>query len=281
MTKQVLPSFKKALFFATAISVSVLAPIYSVHASNNSQTIQVENSKSYIGVAIDKVPQALQLQLGKILPNGQGILVREVVPGSPAEAAQLQAYDIILSYNQEKLLSPKQLTELVRDGKKGDHVNMEIIRNGQVQSLQVVIGEQKVASNPAIHKPMHHRYSQHHPMHRYGMPFDSMQMPWSGNQLSKNWDSFQSMSLEKIKDNQYRAAIEYLDKDGVEQRYQFQGSRADIQQQLQQQEQLPEREKQQLMNLLSANQNNGIPDIGRLMSKEFFSQTPFDWNSMF
>jgi len=276
MTKQIFAPINKALFLATAISLSVIAPIYSAQASNTMESVQIAEKKTYLGVIIDKVPVSLQQQLGNVLPQNQGILVREVVEGSPAQKAQLQPYDILLSYNEQKLFSPKQLTQLVKSTKNGEQVTLNIIRNGQAQPVQVTIGE--IASNDKQHQPMHHRYGQHHPMHHQRMPFDN---PWLNKNMGKNWDSFQSLSLEKLKDNQYKAAIEILDKDGNKQRFQFQGSRTDIQEQIQQQEQLPKREKQQLMNLLSANSTLKLPDIGSLMNNDFFSQSPFDWKSNF
>jgi len=91
---------------------------------------------------------------------------------------------------------------------------------------------------------MHHE-SRHQPMMH-----NSKQMHgFCHTKLSKNWDSFQALSLKKLQDNQYQASIEFLDEDGQKKRFQFQGSRTNILEQLNNQELLPKTEKQQLMNL--------------------------------
>jgi len=270
MKALVMKPINQALFFATALSLSVIVPIQSVQASNATPTIEVQASQSYLGVAIDVLPTSLQKQLENVLVENQGVLVKEVVADSPAQKAKLQIFDILLSYNEQAIQSPKHLTQLVRTTKKGDKINLKVIRNAQEMTIPVTIGTQNLAANskhsrysmhnkpmhhkPMLHNPLHHNPMRHNPMHHESrhppMMYNSKQMHgFCQSKPTKNWDSFQALSLNKLQDNQYQASIEFLDEDGQKKRFQFQGSRASIVGQLNNQELLPKTEKQQLMNL--------------------------------
>jgi hypothetical protein len=70
------------------------------------------------------------------LPEGEGLIVEEVVPGSAAEEAGFQRYDILLSVNGEKLASPHDLHQRVAQ-EPIEALTFELIRGGQKQTLEV------------------------------------------------------------------------------------------------------------------------------------------------
>jgi hypothetical protein len=93
----------------------------------------------YIGVVSVPVQPVLSAQLG--LEEGFGLVVENVLPDSPAQAAGIQRFDILKQLNDQQLMSPDQLARLVnRVGKDGE-ATVAIIRKGQEQKLTVKVGE--------------------------------------------------------------------------------------------------------------------------------------------
>lgn len=82
-------------------------------------------------------------QLGAFFgaPDGEGILVREVNPGSPAEKAGVKAGDVITSFNGERIHSLGDLREKLsakREAKEKDRtVKLGVLRNKSEVSLSV------------------------------------------------------------------------------------------------------------------------------------------------
>ena len=70
-----------------------------------------------------------------------GALVTKVTPDTPAEKAGLQAGDIILAVNDEKITLAMDLAQIVQKYKPGDTITLTIIRDGAEQSVQIVLGQ--------------------------------------------------------------------------------------------------------------------------------------------
>jgi regulator of sigma E protease len=62
------------------------------------------------------------------------IVVREVVPNSPASEAGLQVRDVILSVNGQAIHSAEQVTQIIRD-QKNQPITLTIDRNGQQKDI--------------------------------------------------------------------------------------------------------------------------------------------------
>ena len=58
-----------------------------------------------------------------------GVLVTEVVPGSPMDLASVQAGDVILSYNGAKLDEGGSLLGMMRACRPDDRIAIEVCRN--------------------------------------------------------------------------------------------------------------------------------------------------------
>jgi serine protease Do len=80
-------------------------------------------------------------QLGTFFgaPDGEGILVREVNPGSPAEKAGVKAGDVITSFNGERIRSVGELREKLsaKHDDKDKTVKLGVLRNKSEVSLTV------------------------------------------------------------------------------------------------------------------------------------------------
>jgi len=93
----------------------------------------------YLGVVSSPAHPALAAQLG--LNEGFGLVVDEVLPESPAQAAGVQRHDVLKLLNEQQLTDPAQLGALVRSLGKDTEVALTLIRKGQEQKLTMKIGE--------------------------------------------------------------------------------------------------------------------------------------------
>jgi len=241
-----LSSVALALAAALALPQPALVLAADTPAAASQPQTQPEVTRGYLGVTIDRLPDSIRAQLPTTVPQDQGILVEQVMIGSPAEKAGLQPYDILLSFNDQKLFSPEQLTRLVGSDTGSQPVKLTIVRGGKVSTLDVTIGEARLPESAQRSGPELHPLHRYHPRHYGGPGSQALQ----GNE--KVWESFDSLSLDKINDDKYKAVIGYLAKDGTHKRLEFQGTRDEIRQQIQTQKDLPATERDQLLDALSS-----------------------------
>lgn len=102
-------------------------------------TTSREEMTPYIGVLTSHVPRELRAHFN--LPEGFGLLVQEVMPDTPAKAAGIQMDDVLLRFEDQKLVNMEQLQTLVRSQKKGDVVRLTLISGGQEKQVSVTIAE--------------------------------------------------------------------------------------------------------------------------------------------
>lgn len=103
---------------------------------------------TYLGVSVVPVEPTLGAQLR--LPEGQGLAVVHVAPGSPAGAAGIQVHDVLLKLDQQILIDPRQLSVLVRGFAPGNSVTLTIVRGGQQEMVSATLVEGET-SEGALH----------------------------------------------------------------------------------------------------------------------------------
>ncbi len=84
------------------------------------------------------------------LPKPEGVLVQDIISGSPAEKAGIRAGDVILSVNGKEVNAPNELQIVVAEHVPGDIVTLRIFRDGKIASRDVTLSElsrQDLASN--------------------------------------------------------------------------------------------------------------------------------------
>lgn len=74
-------------------------------------------------------------------PNG--LWVNDVQPGSAAEKAGIQPFDIIVKFDGREVRTFSELENLKLQHKPGDEVEMEVFRNGVPLKLKIVLDEEK------------------------------------------------------------------------------------------------------------------------------------------
>jgi predicted metalloprotease with PDZ domain len=88
---------------------------------------------AFLGVQARPLTPQLRSQRG--IEAEEGVLVTEVVPGSPAEQAGLRAGDVISRVNNEEINSPEDLRRAVRQAGVGRRLRMEIQRGNQERQV--------------------------------------------------------------------------------------------------------------------------------------------------
>ena len=96
--------------------------------------------RGYLGVLPLAVNPLVAAQLG-IDPEIEGILLRQVVPGSAADDAGLIDGDIILSMDGQPLRNNGELSKLLISHQPGDVVNVTLLRDGEELIASITLGE--------------------------------------------------------------------------------------------------------------------------------------------
>jgi membrane-associated protease RseP (regulator of RpoE activity) len=92
----------------------------------------------FLGVAFQ--PITPDLAEAEDLSTDHGALITEVVSGSPAEAADLRAGDIILAVAGQRVDDDHSLATLIQRFAPGDDVELEVARGRREFRIEVVLG---------------------------------------------------------------------------------------------------------------------------------------------
>ena len=97
--------------------------------------------KPYLGVYL--VDLSLEKHEEYNVKEKRGILIKDVVAGSPASDAGLQAKDVLITFAGEKVYSDNQLSLLLKEFRINDKVKLEVIRDGKLEKLKIKLGDRK------------------------------------------------------------------------------------------------------------------------------------------
>jgi serine protease Do len=99
-----------------------------------------------LGVSIDEV--SVEDAEYYRLPSVGGILVEDFsMENSPAQRAGLRPGDVIVAVNGQQVAQVNELQRRIASLNPGDRVNLEVIRGGDRQRLQVQLAEAPIAAN--------------------------------------------------------------------------------------------------------------------------------------
>ena len=103
----------------------------------------IKNSKvvrGFIGIQYQQLTTRQAAQLG--LPTGtSGIIVTQVVGGSPADQAKIRANDIVTKVNDQAIDAEHPLPSVMVKFRPGDRVKLTFIRDGKEQTVDVTLGQ--------------------------------------------------------------------------------------------------------------------------------------------
>jgi len=260
---------KRSLFFASRIltaaivtsALLVMAPMAlakekdkpksdSITEKNPAATAAAKkelksDQANYLGVSIEPLHHAFAVHMPGIFAKDQGLLVVDVMPGSPAAQAGIKADDVLMVYGDQKLQSPEQLATLVREGKAGQQVKIKIVRDGKPQQVSVTINEHQsdaIAHEGSTRSRMH-----------WQMPQWLTRHPAGTNTTADDksrWESFDSLTLKSLGNGRFKVEIGYMNKEGKIEQKAFEGTREEIEKKIAAQKELPRTERAHLLRSL-------------------------------
>lgn len=95
--------------------------------------------RGWLGVQIQPVTEEIAASLG--LSETRGVLVADVLPGTPAEAAGVSSGDIILRAAGERMQEYRDLTKLIAGIDAGTDIELVVLRAGETLRIPVTIGQ--------------------------------------------------------------------------------------------------------------------------------------------
>jgi len=241
--------------------LAVVSTVQAKDKMNSSQpTSPVTKSESmapqpsaYLGIGVEALSPALASQMPNMLKDGQGVIVSEVVTGSPAEKAGLETFDIVTQYDNQKVLSPEQFVKLVRHDQPGRMAKLAIIRGGVSKTVEVTLGKQAMTVGLRQH-PLVGR-----PWRRFAF------RPMTPQETASQWTSFDSMNLARVDNNRYRAEITYKNDKGEIETRKYEGTLDEIRKDVENCKDLPRYEQAHLLRAInSPNYPYGFPFIGMM-----------------
>jgi serine protease Do len=115
-----------------AIPVDLAKPILSQLRTAGQVT------RGWLGVSIQRLTPELAKSFG--VQSKEGVLVASVVDDSPAAKAGLKAGDLIVRYDDKAVSDPRALSAHVAGTPVGRTVEVQLVRDGNPQRLDVTIG---------------------------------------------------------------------------------------------------------------------------------------------
>ena len=99
-----------------------------------------KDGRSYLGVRFEMITP--ELAKAENLSVDSGAIVREVIPGGPAEAAGLKAGDIVQKVDGEAVDAQHTLRDRIAAHRPGDEVKLTVLRGGETHEIKVTLGAQ-------------------------------------------------------------------------------------------------------------------------------------------
>ncbi|HMX94125.1 MAG TPA: Do family serine endopeptidase [Elusimicrobiota bacterium] len=103
--------------------------------------------RGWMGVEILSVNEVIARQFG--LKSIEGVMINNVLPGSPADKAGLKRGDVVLSFDGKKTPTQEALVELVGKTPPKKTVAMRIVRDGKERDLTLVTAEMPAETTAA------------------------------------------------------------------------------------------------------------------------------------
>lgn len=125
-------SFVLAALLLAAIVAAVSSLAAQEPQERTARVFSFESRGSQLGVTVSDLESA-----DLVGPISGGVRIDDVRPGTAAERAGLQAGDIVVSFDDERVRSTRQFSRLVQETPDGRVVDIDVVRDGQRQTLEV------------------------------------------------------------------------------------------------------------------------------------------------
>ena len=95
--------------------------------------------RGYIGLVPRQLSQELAQDLS--LRVRSGVMVKQVIPNSPAAKADIRSFDVILEVNGQPIARANRLLQIIARLKPGTDVEVKILRGNRTLSKHVVASQ--------------------------------------------------------------------------------------------------------------------------------------------
>jgi len=110
-----------------------------------------ESGKPFLGINMQELDAAILKGLDPSVKKG--VLVTQVVDGSPADEAGIEDGDIVILFDRNEVGSPSELKALVDAARVGDTVGVRLVRDGEPRAVKVTIGDWPDDESAAVVAP--------------------------------------------------------------------------------------------------------------------------------
>lgn len=115
--------------------------------------------RAYLGVALDsKFTPSAAISVG--LQRPRGARITRVTPNSPAEAAHLQAGDVVLKYNGVAVDNDSHLINMVSLTEIGKEVPLIVFRDQKLMTIVVKVGQAPAKTPTTLRQPQQQQQQQ-------------------------------------------------------------------------------------------------------------------------
>ena len=191
---------------------AISKPIANTNTANKVAATSTRTMRGYLGIGTDILPSSVSAQMPSSVSPGVGIIVTRFAENSQAEKSGIKVHDVLIAYDDTKIIHPEQFIKLIHEDKPGRDVKLKLLRNGELMTQNVTLGMQKIADT-------------------------SSEVP----------TNYTGLAIKKVGDNIYDASIGIPTQHGATQRVSFKGTREDIFRQVIAAKNLPKQERDQLL----------------------------------
>ncbi len=97
--------------------------------------------RAFLGITYRELSAQIAQQLN-LPPQTRGVLLTQVLAGSPAASAGLRVNDVLTTINDQQIESARPLATILVRFRAGDRVRASIIRDAKLQAVDVTLGRQ-------------------------------------------------------------------------------------------------------------------------------------------
>jgi serine protease Do len=113
----------------------------TVRAIANELITNGKIDRGAIGIAYNLLTPRLAASLS-LPPQTQGIIITQILPGSPASQSGLKVNDVITKINDQQIDGTHPISSILLHTRPGDKVRLTIIRDGKQQTVDLTLGRQ-------------------------------------------------------------------------------------------------------------------------------------------
>ncbi len=132
------------------MGISFAIPMDEAMRVSNQLKASGKVSRGRIGVAIAEVSKEVAESLG--LPRARGALIRSIEVGAPADKADLEPGDVILSFGDKPIEKSSDLPRIVGDTKPGTTSTITVWRKGAQKEFSITVADLEPTPKAAAKK---------------------------------------------------------------------------------------------------------------------------------